>query len=154
MFRSAPLALPLAAAALALSGTAAYAAEPLQPLEEVNAGDEHIITGGVGEPERQAMLDRVSEFDLLVSFARRDDGNFLSDVDVVLTHDGKKPSVIDLTTAGPFMFAKLPAGHYELTASLPGWRSVHRAFDVDPFRRQRLYIVFEPEQPAAADDKS
>lgn len=145
MFRSALLALPLTAAALALGTTAVFAAEPLQPLEEVDAGDSRIITGGVGEPERQAMLDRVGEFDVLVSFARRGDGNFLSDVDVMLTREGKHPSVIDLTTAGPFMFAKLPAGHYELTATLDGWRGVHRTFDVDPSRRQRLYIVFEPE---------
>lgn len=153
MFRSAPIALPLAAAALALSGSAAFAAEPLQPLEQVNAGDAHIITGGVGEHERQAMLDRVREFDVLVSFARAN-GDFLSDVDVVLTREGKNPSVIDLTTAGPFLFAKLPGGHYELTATLDGWHSVHRAFDVDPWRRQRLYLVFEPEQPSASDKKS
>jgi hypothetical protein len=152
MFRSAPIALPLAAAAFALSGSAAFAAEPLQPLEQVNAGDTHIITGGVGAPERQAMLDRVREFDLLVSFARTD-GDFLSNVDVVLTRVGKHPSVIDLTTAGPFMFAKLPAGHYELEATLDGWHGVHRTFDVDPWRRQRLYLVFEPDEPATADQQ-
>lgn len=153
MFRSAPIALPLAAAALALSGSAAFAAEPLQPLEQVNAGDAYIITGGVGAPERQAMLDRVREFDLLVSFARAN-GDFLSDVDVVLTREGKHPSVIDLTTAGPFMFAKLPAGHYELEATLDGWHSVHTTVDVDPWRRQRLYLVFEPNELATANKRN
>jgi hypothetical protein len=142
MFRSALRALPLAAAALALNSSA-FAAEPLQALQEVSDGDTRIITGGVGEPERQAMLERVREFDLLVSFARRDDGSFLSDVDVMLTRTGKHPSVLDLTTAGPFLFAKLPAGHYELTATLDGWRSVRREFDVDPLRRQRLYLVLD-----------
>jgi hypothetical protein len=136
----------IAGAALALAGAApALAAETLEPMQSFGAGSERFVTGGVGEQERQQLLEHVSEFDLLMSFANRHDGTFLSGVEVVVSRVGKKGSTTDLTTAGPFLFAHLPAGHYRVSASLPGWKTTQQEVDVDPFRRQRLYFTFDRE---------
>jgi hypothetical protein len=136
----------LAAVGLTLaSAMPALASESLEPMQSFGAGEERFITGGVGADERQQLFEHVSEFDLLVSFASHSDGTFLSGVEVVVSRTGHNPSTTDLTTAGPFLFAHLPAGHYRVTAMLPGWKTMQSEVDIDPFRRQRLYFTLDRE---------
>jgi hypothetical protein len=146
-----PLRLLLGAAAIIAAltlGARAWAAEPLQPMQVVSAGAERFVSGGVGEQERKELFESMPSFDLLVSFARRDDGSFLTGVDVEVRRAGHASSTTVFTTAGPYLLAKLPAGHYELTASLPGWSSAHHSLDIEPGKRERIYVALEPQHPA------
>lgn len=137
----------MSATILTLAGTpAVFAAAPLPPMHTMESGEISYISGGVGETERDTLIERSGEYRLLVSFASSRHGAYLSGVDVTLTGSGSHASSIDLTTAGPLLLMSLPAGDYKLTASLPGWQSVQRHVEIRPGSLQQVYIVLDPAQ--------
>ena len=113
------------------------------PMEPMHVGDATFISGGVGMRERARLFEEVAGYDLLVSFANRETGAFLTGVEVTLQREHH--SSIDITANGPYLFAKLPPGHYTLTAALPGWQTRTREVDVVTGQRPRLYVTFVPE---------
>ncbi|MFM0237375.1 carboxypeptidase regulatory-like domain-containing protein [Paraburkholderia phytofirmans] len=72
------------------------------------------ITGGVGEDEVQAFRAAASGYNLRMTFASKT-GNYLSDIDVMITSGAGRP-VLSVRTEGPFLFVRLPAGHYQIGA--------------------------------------
>ena len=76
------------------------------------------LTGGVGEEERADILGQAREFNLKLVFAEKS-SDYLSDVAVVVTAGGGR-KVLEATTDGPMLFAKLPPGRYRVTATANG----------------------------------
>lgn len=75
------------------------------------------ISGGIGESERNAMLEQKSRYNLWVRTAAKRSGAYLSDVRIrILELPGKK-SVLEHTMDGPWLFAPLAPGRYEIEAS-------------------------------------
>lgn len=85
------------------------------------AHDEHgiaYVTGGVGQDEVAAFRGLASGYNMRATFTTGS-GEYLSGVAVkVARSDGTV--VFDATTNGPYLFARLPQGHYRLTANLDG----------------------------------
>lgn len=98
-----------------------YAAgDPLPP--ERSHGAVVYRSGGIGESESAAMKSAANRYPLEVSFAQRnesgaavyDAGNRLS----ICDDSGRQ--VLSAVSEGPFLLARLPAGHDSLTASRNG----------------------------------
>jgi hypothetical protein len=73
------------------------------------------MSGGVGLEERQKMIKMAQGYDLKLAFADRR-GEYLSDVKVTVD-DGQGKQVLSTTTAGPWLYAELPQGKYDVKAS-------------------------------------
>jgi hypothetical protein len=76
------------------------------------------VTGGVGQDEATAMRGLATGYNMRATFTTRS-GEYLSGVHVqVLRADGT--TAFAATTDGPYLFARLPQGHYRVIASLDG----------------------------------
>lgn len=99
------------------------AAVPAVPL----AADMKSVSGGVGIEARERMLRFYGEYNLHLAFATLN-GEFL--VDVALAIRGANGSVLWRALAeGPYYFARLPEGRYQVTAEFGG-RSQTRWIDI------------------------
>jgi hypothetical protein len=76
------------------------------------------MSGGVGDDERNEMMQRANQYDLTLSFAAYS-GHYLSDVNVVVT-DQRGKEMINTMTTGPLFYADLPAGKYDIKATFNG----------------------------------
>lgn len=114
MFKCARLSLmlPLLASLWMLGG--ASAAPTSQP--EVQSGVSY-ITGGIGTDEVREFRAAAKKYNLRMTFASKA-GNYLSDVDVTISDAGGRP-VLAVRTEGPFLFVRLPAGRYRVSAQTP-----------------------------------
>ena len=99
------------------------------------------LSGGIGQNEADA-IKRVAkqyplELDFLLKAKPKDE--YLANVKVLVmdVHDKK---VLDATSDGPFLIAKLPEGKYTVTANYDG-KIEHRTVQITAHAHQR--IVFE-----------
>lgn len=89
--------------------------------DDIPAGQDHgvaYVTGGVGQDEATAIRELASGYNMRATFTTRS-GEYLSGVNVqVLKADGA--TVFAATSDGPYLFARLPQGHYRVIASVEG----------------------------------
>jgi hypothetical protein len=117
--------------ALALS-VAAYARSPEN------------VSGGIGVAEQVELAAREKEFNLKLVFTLVE-GNYLADVGVTVVDSGGH-KVIEHVSPGPLFMARLPAGHYRVTATFDG-KSVTREVDVAAGRLRTEYLRW-PSDPS------
>ena len=98
---------------------AAQASAALPPIH--HSGPVQYLSGGVGQDEAQAIESASKQWPLTLEFAIKDKAHsdFAAAVDVHV-RDAKGHTVLKTTSSGPFLLAKLPAGHYGVDASLRG----------------------------------
>jgi len=121
----------VAAIALALS-TTAHARSP------------EFVSGGIGVAEQVELAAREKEFNLKLVFTLVE-GNYLADVGVTVADSGGH-KVIEHVSPGPLFMARLPAGHYRITATFDG-KSVTREVDVAAGRLRTEYLRW-PSDPS------
>jgi hypothetical protein len=81
-------------------------------------------TGGVGIEERAAMQKGIKGYDLRLVFATTK-GHYLASIPVqVKTPDGKV--LLTEKSNGPWFWAELPSGHYEVVASYRNREEMHK----------------------------
>lgn len=89
--------------------------------DDIPAGQDHgvaYVTGGVGQDEATAIRELASGYNMRATFTTRS-GEYLSGVNVqVFKADGA--TVFAATSDGPYLFARLPQGHYRVIASVEG----------------------------------
>jgi len=73
------------------------------------------VAGGIGTGQRDALKAMRNEYNLRLSFARPQSGDYLADVKV-LVENKQKEKVLDVVSSGPILYAKVPAGTYKVTA--------------------------------------
>ena len=73
------------------------------------------MTGGVGLDERAAMTKMAWKYNLKLEFARPS-GAYLAKINVRI-QNSKGSRVVDMESDGPWFFAQLPPGDYEVTVS-------------------------------------
>lgn len=111
-----PLLVLVSSLALAPHGVLATAEYPT--LKVITDGGIAFVSGGVGD-EEQALFESIAkEYNLRLLMATKD-GKYLADVDVAI-NDRRGQRVIRTISQGPFLFARLPPGNYEVTASVDG----------------------------------
>jgi hypothetical protein len=116
------------AAALAVSG--ALAAEK----QAAPASVEH-VSGGVGADELARLTSQEHRYNLKLVFTLNE-GNYLADVNVVLT-DARGRRLLEHLAPGPLLLARVPPGRYTVSATYEG-KTVTREVRVG----ERLHTVY------------
>jgi hypothetical protein len=108
--------LPFVRAALsgAALGLAVHAIAQSLPPRQVENGVS-FITGGVGREKVDAFRQAAGDFNLRATFSQTD-GAFVAGVQVEL-RDAQGKTLVTTKTEGPFFFAKVPPGTYEMVAT-------------------------------------
>lgn len=96
------------------------AAEERAMVVENEGGIRH-ISGGVGESERTQLNAMANEFNLHLMFATQGSGEYLSAVQVNVL-DTKDSPVLTALSKGPWFYAQLPAGEYQVEVTPTGVR--------------------------------
>lgn len=76
--------------------------------------DGDIVSGGIGEDELAHIQSIQKQYDLKLLITEKN-GTFISDVAVHI-EDLKGNTIVDTTTEGPILLAKLPTGKYKVRA--------------------------------------
>jgi hypothetical protein len=74
------------------------------------------VSGGIGLDEREALSAMAKDYNLKIVFALKE-GNYLADASVLIK-DAQGKTVLDAVSDGPWFYARLPAGHYAVTATI------------------------------------
>ena len=93
-------------------------------------GEVTYVSGGVGSDSVQAMREIERGYNLRLMFAVEGSGEYLADVRVKLV-DAKGRTVLDAVSDGPYFFAKVPPGRYQVVAETEGDAKT-RAVDISP----------------------
>jgi len=83
-----------------------------------NTGNVTYVSGGVGLESLDQLSSIARDFNLKLVFALNS-GAYLSGVQVAIV-DRKGQTVVDTTSDGPWFMAKLPAGSYQVIATVAG----------------------------------
>jgi hypothetical protein len=115
---------------LVLSPTPTMAASMSQDVVTglmINQGEMNgipFMSGGVGVEERAAMRQMAGKYNTKFIFSTFS-GCYLADVKVTVSAAGGK-TLLDLTANGPWVYAKLPEGQYDVTTVVEGKKEVHK----------------------------
>lgn len=90
--------------------------QALRPRTDAKSGIEY-VQGGAGEGEMNAIKAMQSQYPLHIVFSRNTGEYVVPDR---VTVSGTGGMVLDLSTAGPAVLAKLPPGRYTVTAQYLG----------------------------------
>ena len=77
------------------------------------------MSGGIGENEAKAMKQAAKDYDVMLTFATRENGAYLADVKVDI-EDAKGNNVVSAVSEGPIFLADLPNGKYRVKAEAEG----------------------------------
>jgi hypothetical protein len=131
--------LPILRAALAAllfaTGTLPSAA-----LEVRRTQDVQWVSGGVGADERAEMIMALPDHNLKLLTAAEASGAFIAAAQVVVREPGGRV-VFETPLDGPWLFARLPPGRYELTATWGG-RSQSRSVTVPATGRREVFLYW------------
>lgn len=106
------------------------------------------VSGGVGHDEQQSLQARRADYSFWLTTAVRGTGAHLSGVLVRIREAGSGLLVLDHRMDGPWLFAKLPVGRYEIEATLQnlqlGRIEVERGTTtIHPGDRHQLLLYFD-----------
>jgi hypothetical protein len=100
------------------------------------------VSGGIGQQEAQVFEAAAAQYPLALEFALKHTprAEFTANVHVIVT-DAKGQHVLDTRSDGPFLLAKLPAGHYTVTAEHKG-QTLTKTVRVAPARSAHALFVW------------
>jgi len=113
---------------------------PSAALEVRRTQDVQWVSGGVGTDEREEMILALPDHNLKLLTAAAASGAFLTAVQVVV-RDAAGRVVVEASLDGPWLFARLPPGRYELAATWGG-RSQSRSFTVPATGRREVFLYW------------
>ena len=130
-------------AALLAGGALAQAGAPLPPVH--NSGPVEYLSGGIGADESAAIQSASRQWPLALEFAIKDRqrADFAADVKVRI-RDAQGNEVLQATSEGPFLLARLAPGSYAVEATLAG-QTQHRKVDVKAGQSSRQMFLWGPE---------
>lgn len=112
------------------------------PLTKKVQNDATFLTGGLGDEELAKLRAMDDDYNVRVVLTR-EDGAYLSKIDIVIT-DREGKTLIETNTRGPIFLAELKPGRYFLRASTEGRTTEKRSIDIPTVRDQvRLYVALE-----------
>jgi hypothetical protein len=108
------------AATMAIGSALAIQAHAQLPPAQMQGGTEY-VTGGFGLDESTAFKQAMSQYPLALTFASRDEGTaaYAADVQVVIRNKDDA-TVLNVTSEGPYLLARLAPGSYQVFATYNG----------------------------------
>lgn len=100
-----------------------------------NVGGVTYVSGGVGTSSIDRLNSLANDFNVKLVFALKS-GAYVSDVRVTIA-DAKGRTVLDATSDGPWFLTKLPAGTYQIVATLAG-QAIKQPLSVDTARLKTI----------------
>lgn len=85
-------------------------------LSDAHSQNIECISGGVGETERNSLLGNQERYSFWLTVAAKSTGAYLSDVHVRISDAVSRTPVLECRMDGPWLFANLPTGRYEVQA--------------------------------------
>ena len=145
------------AMALTLGAVAATASAQLPAVQ--TQGEVRYLSGGIGSDESEAIKAARDSYSLTLTLAGKSEGRdvYLSSVPVTI-RDAAGNTVLEVTTAGPYLLAELPSGRYEISARYAGEEKKTSA-SITAGKPQRLSLLWpranaQPQAGAAASATS
>lgn len=83
-------------------------------------GGVSFVSGGVTVDDRKAIRAERASYNLWIATVAKRSGAYLSDIRLNVTRAGDKTPVLARTMDGPWLLASLPAGRYDIVATMPG----------------------------------
>jgi hypothetical protein len=102
---------------LLIASAPAMAAE--SALDVKTAGNISYVSGGVGLSEREELAQLKGTYNLQLMFAYAKSGEYLADVAVKIA-DSAGRSLLEAVSSGPYFYAQLPPGRYQVSATNAG----------------------------------
>lgn len=127
----------VAAAVLGLA-TPAFSQVTLTPETQNGVA---FVTGGIGRDKVEAFRAAASDFNLRATFSETT-GAFIAGVGVEL-RDAQGKTLVNTKTQGPFFFAKVPPGTYEMVATY-GDQTARRQLAVNAGAAATTDVSFNP----------
>lgn len=121
----------------ALGFTVPGLAQDMPPTQTSNGVT--FVTGGIGQSRIEAFRKAAPDYNLRATFTAPG-GAFMADVNVTLK-DAQGNTLVTTITEGPFFYAQVPPGRYELTAAF-GNQSFQRKLEVSQVAAATAEIVF------------
>lgn len=116
--RLTPIFIAVGLLVFAETAIAAVEGTPMTAPKVVSEAGVSYVSGGVGEDEFRVIESMAKQFNLKLLMTTKE-GNYLSNVTIAIAdRHGKK--VLDTVSEGPVLFASLPPGKYQVTASMGG----------------------------------
>ncbi|MDR3453700.1 MAG: carboxypeptidase-like regulatory domain-containing protein [Rhodoferax sp.] len=114
--RQAAAVAALGAALFGMASAQAAGAPPMQKIDGIE-----VMSGGIGDGEAAAIQSEARHWPLTLEFAIKDKArsDYAADVNVTV-RDAKGHTVLQTTSGGPFLLARLNPGPYTVQASLDG----------------------------------
>ena len=108
------------AMAAILLGVAAFGSLAQEQSDQValSAGGVSYVSGGVGTASIDRLDSLAADFNLKLVFALKA-GDYVSGVKVTIS-DAVGKMLLDTTSQGPWLLARLPTGNYQIVASFAG----------------------------------
>ena len=128
-----------------LAGGAYAQSAPLPPIQ--HAGAIAYLSGGIGKDEASAVEHASRHWPLTLEFAVQEGKHAVFTADVqVRVRDAQRHTVLETTTEGPYLLARLPPGHYTVEAQRQG-QTRHRAVTIVKGRAARAVFVWPAARP-------
>ena len=127
-------------AALVAGGALAQAGAPLPPVR--TSGPVEYLSGGIGADESAAIQSASRQWPLALEFAIKDRqrADFAADVKVRI-RDARGHEVLQATSEGPFLLARLAPGSYAVEATLAG-QTLNRKVNVKAGQSSREMFLW------------
>jgi hypothetical protein len=103
---------------IALACQAAYAQDQNIPPSNTENGVTY-VTGGIGSDESQALRQAAKSYNLRLTLAAKVDSAYLADVKITISR-AKGDVLVTQTAQGPYFYAQLKPGAYEVRADYQG----------------------------------
>ena len=133
----------IACAIVALLALGAAHAQVSATDARASTGGIEYATGGIGLDQMEQLKAREKNFNLKLVFTLIE-GNYLSDVDVVVKDAGGK-SLLTVNAQGPIVLVKLPRGPYVVEASYGGKVQTRKVSVGERLRTEYLRWPSNPE---------
>ena len=125
---------------------AAYAESALLPPIQ-HAGAIEYLSGGIGKDEATAVEHASRQWPLTLEFAVEEGKHAVFTADVhVLVRDAQRRTVLEATTEGPYLLARLQPGHYTVEARRQG-QTRHQKVTIVKGRAARAVFVWPAAKP-------
>lgn len=98
------------------------------------------VTGGVGDEEREALQAQAKDYNLQLLFAIKGSGEYIASVKLSIFDNAGKP-LLAAEGAGPWFYARLPEGRYQVVAETAGNRQV-RWVMTSPDKPTKVYFYW------------